>query len=142
MDDDQILDLTPIVTRKLMWDLIDHNDIGPELYESLNLCPSTEEGEELEHTESHKRLQAVVPIARLVEVYSMLSAEIMAGMLMDFSKNKIESVSDDIDYETLRDLYIQDTFKYVRAGSIGILSQLMDIGIIKLSDDYLNASLI
>jgi hypothetical protein len=70
-------DMVPLLRNQLAWDIAPC-DVVKSLWEKLALSPQTEEGAEIMHRASHARLNLTMPLHDVLEVFSVLTADMVA----------------------------------------------------------------
>ena len=121
-----MIDLKPLLLRKMAWDIIPCNAV--ELYwDKLGLTPSSDECSELEHTESHSRLNQIAPLVNYVEIYAALIAQVVTALMVpDEDAPEDGELMEDSRYQAME---VQNR-EVLRSGLYAGLAQLFDTGII------------
>ena len=120
------LDTVPLLVRKMVWDILPCEEVDM-LFPVLGLTSSSDDVAEMEHEESHDRLDLVRPVINDVEIYAAVAANIYSNAL-------IESVSEKVS-PAHRAILDEQNLMLVRGGVIAVLAQLLDTGKLKYGDD-------
>lgn len=117
----EAIDARPLLTRRLAWDMLPHS-LTPSALRRLGLVPPCEEGEEMEHAESHRRLDPLLAIEHQLKPVLPLVKNIMcAAMLVD-----LDGSSASLNEEEIGEI--------VRASCVGILAHLVDQEVVQIND--------
>jgi hypothetical protein len=68
----------PVLLRKVAWDVLPCNEVQTML-PALTLHPSSAEGAEVEHHDSHQRIGRLAPLEDHIAVYSAMAARVAAA---------------------------------------------------------------
>lgn len=128
---DEIIDLRPLVTRQMVWDMSPHDNTVLDVLRELELVPGTQEGLDIEHRESDERLNAVLPLADLVRIYAAIASEVFGAL--EF--HPVDS-EDEEQAEMIKGLFLQQNYEVVFAGAMAVISQLIRIGILQPGGNY------
>jgi hypothetical protein len=74
-------DMVPMLRSQLAWDIAPCDQVH-EIWDRLALTPMTDEGSELMHAASHARLNMTMPLHDVLEVFSVLCADMIARLHM------------------------------------------------------------
>lgn len=124
--DDDELDTVPVLVRKMVWDILPCDEVE-ELMPALGLIAAGEDVADMEHEESHDRLDLCHPLINEIEIYSTVAADIM-------TKAFIEAVADDVS-SAHEAIFQEQNLMLLRGGVIAVLAQLLDTGKLKYGDD-------
>lgn len=114
-----------MLAKRLLWDIVPCDAVAV-MVPLMNLLPSSEEVDEMEHQASHERMENVRQLMPLIETLTPLVSGITASaMLVNSGVNA--------DAELALALKKQHS-QVVRASSIAILANLLDMGIITYTD--------
>ncbi len=115
------IDVVPSVRRKLAWDMIPHDEVASFL-PHLGLLPSSKEGSETEHLNSHVREHNAELVRELVQVYSALTADILGTVLLPDSAECPVT-------EDQRKQFTQQNFTIINTAAFAMISQFLDDGL-------------
>jgi hypothetical protein len=76
-----VVNLEPLLKRQLAWDILPCA-ATPSMMKRLGLLPGSAGGDALEHQQSHKRLNRVLPIEADVKMLSGLAGEVVAKAIL------------------------------------------------------------
>jgi hypothetical protein len=116
------IDLTAILTRRLAWDTLPCGDV-PDLLGKLGLTPASEDGDVIEHADSHRRIAMVTPL----EPFLMKSSEILAAIVtraMSDSAGITDSMGDGLSQFTAQNAEVS------LCSARAVIAQLIDEGIL------------
>lgn len=119
-------DTVPVLVRKMVWDILPCDEVE-ELMPALGLIAAGEDVAEMEHEESHDRLELLKPVINEVEIYTTIAADIYSNAL-------VESVSEEVP-AAHKAMLTEQNFMILRGGVIAVLAQLLDTGKLKYGDD-------
>jgi hypothetical protein len=115
------IDARPLVTRRLAWDMLPHL-YSPLVLRRLELIPPGDEGQDLEHEDSHRRLDSVLAIEpHLRPILPIVKDVICAAMLVDEDGSPTP-------------LNVEVVSEIVRASCAGILAHLVDQEVVQVND--------
>ena len=123
MAEEQI-NLTPLWIRRLVWDALPHNEVVDYL-PKFGLMPGSPEGHEMEHRDSHKRIEKLVPIADILAATTKLTGTVLGKAIVEHTG---------ITNPELVERTIRAYTTSVHAGSVAILATLLDEGLIQITD--------
>lgn len=118
-EQDEVLNLHPLVKTKLAWDLLPHNKMRDWL-PRLGLTPSAEDVHDLEHKEAHARAATVEPIAELADIYAAIIADVQTVYLAHESGTTTEAQAEFTDY----------VFQLNRSAILAVLTEFLSDGIL------------
>lgn len=119
-----VINPEPLIKRRLAWDILPCG-MTPGFMKSLGLLPGSDGGDDLEHHQSHMRLNSLGPISDLVKVYSELAGDIVGRSILESQHHEIE------DDEDPKLKHYQDT---VRACVQAVIANLIDAEVIHLAE--------
>lgn len=119
-------DITQAVTRQIILDLVPCA-MGPNVISSLGLYPSSPEGQEVEHTMSHARLDKIGPLDNALQIYAAIIAEIRVRIL---ANNAVPGSIPEEAYPQIFQASLITTIENTRT----ILAQMIDAGLIKVGE--------
>lgn len=121
IEDMEGIDARPLLTRRLAWDMLPHM-ISPVVLHRLGMVPPSEEGEELEHEDSHKRLDPLLNIeSYLRPILPLVKDVICAAMLVDQ-----DGSPNPLNEEVVTEI--------VRASCVGMLAHLVNQEVVQVND--------
>jgi len=121
MNNIENIDARPLLTRRLAWDML------PHMYSSivlsrLGLVPPGDEGEDLEHEDSHQRLDPLLNIeCHLRPILPLVKDVICAAMLVDQDGSPTP-----LNEEVVGEI--------VRASCVGVLAHLVEQQVVQVND--------
>lgn len=127
------IDLMPVIRRKLVWDILPCPTQGAELVK-YDLIPGSVEGDEVEHRQSHTRLNRLIPIDKTVKLLSAMAGEIVGRCIL-------ESQGVDVD-DALGEAQIAQFAKVATASTIAVLANLVDQEIISIEGGVIRERLL
>jgi hypothetical protein len=114
------IDARPLLTRRLAWDMLPHF-VTPLVLHRLGMVPPSDEGEDLEHDDSHKRLDPLLGIeCHLRPVLPIITDVLRAAILAD----------QDLDRALTEDV----VGEIVRASCVGVLAHLVNLDVVQVKD--------
>lgn len=119
MSDIEGIDARPLLTRRLAWDMLPH-DITPVVLRKLGMVPPCEEGEELEHHESHRRLDPLIEIEDQLRPVISVAKQIMSAAMLGHP-----------DGPPLNEEVVGEI---VRASCVGMLAHLVNLEVVQVND--------
>lgn len=123
---DDEYDEVSLLARKMVWDILPCDEVE-ELFPALGLMPSGEDVADMEHEESHERLEAVKPLSDFIEVYAAVAADVM-------TKAFVASVAEDIP-PAHEAIFREQNQMLLSAGVIAVIAQLLDTGKLQYGED-------
>lgn len=118
------INFTPVWVRRLLWDLIPHA-LVEEHIAHMGLLPASEDGHEMEHQESHKRLERLAPIAQILTETTRLAGGVLGRAILE--EKGIQ------DTKVREDAMVAYT-SAVHAGTVAVMSTLLDEGLIEITE--------
>lgn len=131
MSEEEQINLTPLWIRRLVWDSLPHSKVA-EYLPMYNLMPGSEEGHEMEHRDSHRRIEKLNPIAEILSATTRLTGTVLGKAILEF-----KGITD----PDLTESAVQAYTTAVHAGSVAILATLLDEGLIEITDKDKNGFL-
>lgn len=116
------LDMTPVLTRRFVWDTTACRRV-PDLLTALGLTHGSDEGMELDHSESHHRMHHVLPLEGQLQVYSQIIGTILTKAILSRSGVEI-SEEDELGFAA-------QNAETVVSGARAIISQLIYTGVLQ-----------
>lgn len=114
-----------LVKRRLAWDILPCG-MTPGFMKNLGLLPGSDGGDDLEHHQSHQRLNRIAGIQDTVKAYSELAGEVAAKAIL----RDLDYGFEDNDNPRLK--HYQDTIK---ACVQAVVANLIDTEVIHLTED-------
>jgi hypothetical protein len=115
------IDARPLLTRRLAWDMLPHC-YTPLVLNRLGMVPASEEGEDLEHDDSHRRLDPLVNIEpQMRPILEIVTNILCAAMLVD----------EDDSPHTLNEEVVGEI---ARASCVGMLAHLVNTEVVQVKD--------
>jgi hypothetical protein len=112
-----------MLAKRLLWD-VTPCDLAERVRDYLGYSPASEDVEEMEHKESHQRLAQVIVIAPYVDAMAGHTARAIAGAMI------VES--GDTPPDAVRDETIEKLEPVIFHAAVGILAELIDVGLVHL----------
>ena len=126
MNEPEVVDIAKILRRRMCWDIIPCEDVEATLSKH-GLVPGSEEGNEIEHLASHRRLDALAPINQWLTLTSRIAGEVLGTAILESHGNgPMESNS-----EQQRGQYVQ----LVMAGAQAVMASLLDQGVVRINHE-------
>jgi hypothetical protein len=116
---DDAIDIGPMITTKLVWDMVDHPYVTRFLPE-LGLTPPSDEGLESADRESHVRQLTMAPVAPL---FNKL-AEMAAGI---YTVWKLGADSDGDPEGPDRSVFTDQNTELLQTAGVSIIAQLIEM---------------
>jgi len=115
------IDAIPLLTRRLAWDMLPHL-YSPIVLRRLELLPPGDEGEDLEHEDSHRRLDPLLAIEPYLRpILPIVKDVICAAMLVDEDGSPTP-----LNEEVVGEI--------VRASCVGVLAHLVNQEVVQVND--------
>jgi hypothetical protein len=116
--------------RKIAWDLLPCQ-LAEQYMPILNLVPASDQGAEVEHAASHKRMELQEPLQRVLPAYSAMASRVLAGHAL--------RLHDGPEPEAVVGVVTGQFQQTIHAGASAIIANLLDQGYLqlgpKLSDE-------
>ena len=112
-----------MLLRRLTWDALPCGE-QRKFMAPLGLVPTSDEGADMEHADSHKRLKLQEPLQDQLRPYSRMSAKVLAAhaLKLDLSPEPAE----------LMNLVISQFAETIHLGASVIIANLLDQGYLQL----------
>lgn len=120
-DENEVVDLTPLVKTRFAWDMIDHDQIQ-EWLPRFGLTPAGQESMDMDHAACHERAVLVHPFANLIERYSQITAE----MQSDYVFAAEDELSEARALEKAE--YTEMAFRLIDTSALAIVAQFLQDG--------------
>jgi hypothetical protein len=132
--EDSTVERVPLTTL-FRWYMYDNNMKDPNAHLNVyDLTAVSQEGDDKEREDSHKRLDEISPLVPFMELYAEINAEYIMdaekGRLLQILKAEEEDVTAEI--EALKESYRDITF----AGLVSAMASAVELGIINLNGTY------
>jgi hypothetical protein len=126
------VDLTQLWLRRIAWDVIPCAD-APSVQASLGLVPSDPEAAENEHRASHARMALASPLEPAIDQFAGAVSQVLSRYLVDMFGTQVkESITPE-----LMDKLVRQNTEIVRVGSMAVLAQLIDTGVLGYTEKIL-----
>ena len=125
------VDLVPILTRRYAWDTLPC-DAVEDIMPALGLPPSSDEGADIEHAESHRRVAMVYPLETFLVQSSGVLGKILARAMSDAA-----GVTDNLGDGMTP--FAEQNAEVVLASARAVIAQLMDEGILMYTPEAIAA---
>lgn len=126
---DEDIDLIPLVRQRLIRDMLpcDHGYI-----DVLDVVPASEDVSAVLHAESHARMSTVVAFLPFVDMYAILTADIMTQVMYKNLKATMPDGDDRLKSagESWHKIMLQQNREVVRGAVYPILAHMMESGLI------------
>lgn len=109
--------------RQMVWDIIPCEAV-PAFMEPLGLVPSSAEGYEHEHQESHDRLDRIAPIAEEIDDLCHASSHVITACALRTDRDEVEP--------GIEEHLVAQNETVLFAGVTAILAKLVDDGTVVL----------
>lgn len=116
-------ELYPLMLRKYTWDLLPCNSVQ-RFMPILGLVPASEEGAEIEHKESHKRIALQEPLQDKLQVYSAMTATVLAALALALDRGP--------EPPNIVQMVTSQFTQTIHVGSSAIIANLIDQGYLQL----------
>lgn len=120
MENPEEIDLRPLVMRRLVWDLLPHEEV-PDLLEEFGLLRGDEEMIAMEHTAADRRINLGHPYFNLILSYSALASSVLATTLMG---NAPETAED-------REKFARQNILLINSACCAIVANFLAAGILQ-----------
>ena len=120
-----VVDPEPLIKRQLAWDILPCAQT-PGFLKRLGLIPGSDGGDDLEHHQSHKRINRILPIEDVVNLYGQLAGEVAGRAILDVQDHEIE------DDEDPKLMHYRDT---IRACVQAVIANLLEANVLYLAED-------
>lgn len=122
MTDVEGIDARPLLTRRMAWDMLPHY-LTPAVLKRLGMVPPDDDSQELEHKDSHRRLDPLLEIEdQLVPVLAVAKQVLCGAMLTDQEDDCEQPLTEEAVGEI------------VRASCVGILAHLVNTQVVQVND--------
>lgn len=127
---DDTFDLGPMITTKLVWDMVEHDYVQQFLPE-CGLTPPSDEGAESAHIESHVRRLAVTPPAAVFNKLAELAADI-------YTTWKIGRPEDESPLPPeARGEFTEQNTELLQTAGVAIIAQLIEMKILAYGSELI-----
>jgi hypothetical protein len=120
-DENEAVDLTPLVKTRFAWDMIDHDQIQ-EWLPRFGLTPAGQESMDMDHLSCHERAILVQPFANLIERYSQITAEMQADYVFAAEDELTETRALE------KAEYTETAFRLIDTSALAIVAQFLQDG--------------
>lgn len=115
------IDARPLLTRRMAWDMLPH-DLPPVVLRRMALVPPGDEGEDLEHADSHQRLAPLFAIEPHLRPILPIVKDIMCAAMLVDQDGSPNALTEDVVGEI------------VRASCVGLLAHLVAQEVVQVND--------
>lgn len=119
---DEVINLDAILKRRLAWDILPCPTV-PKYIKLLGMVPGSDGGDELEHVQSHHRINRLAPIVQDVDAYSQLAGEVAGRAILENQGIEIEAQSEE---------QIQHYSALVTGSTRAVIANLIDNGVLHI----------
>ena len=113
----------PLLLRKFAWDVLPCTEVQ-KFMPIMGLVPASEEGAEIEHRESHKRLGLQEPLQEQIHVYSAMSARVQAAIALRLDAGP--------EPDEIQTFVVKQFAETIHVGASVIIANLLDQGYLQL----------
>lgn len=117
---DEGVDLTALLVRRFTWDTLPCEAV-PDLLVKMGLPPGGEEGSDIDHAESHRRMSQVYPLEMYLDRFSAVVGTVLTEAMTD-------SAGVDLGDDTIH--FAEQNKEVILSGARAIIGQLMHMGLI------------
>jgi hypothetical protein len=122
VNDDADAGMTPeaaqtFLLRRFVWDITPCPDVN-DLLTALGLTHGSEEGQAIDHRDSHARLGQVYPLELILQVYSGIMSRVVTTAMSEAA-----GITEDVDMEAFA---VQEC-NVILSATRAIIAQLMDV---------------
>lgn len=117
MNEPEHVDIGKILRRRMCWDIVPCEHVEDSLIAN-GLVPGSEEGNEIEHLASHRRLDALAPINQWVLLSSKIAGEVLGTAILESHENGLS--------ESDTQAHRLQCVQLVQAGTQAVLASLID----------------
>lgn len=122
-EDLESIDATPLLLRRMSWDCLPCAAVDA-IQRKLGLVPGSPDNAELEHRESHLRMQQVGPLEQSVEIFSTVLAKILGTAMLE-ATGVAGGVSD-----WMLEKYLEQNAEVIRISAQAIIAQFIATGVL------------
>lgn len=87
------IDVSPLIKRRMVWDVLPCTEAAGFI-SRVGLVPGSDGGDEMEHRQSHSRINQLLPIVRAVDDFSRLAGEVAGRAILENQGIEIDSQSE------------------------------------------------
>jgi hypothetical protein len=120
-----IIDLEPKYKARLLWDLLEHDEVRGWM-SKLGLVPPSEEGLEMDHVACHKRAALVQPLSPLISAFAAMASEIQTAYIIDAAGDMLA----EDEREDAEEMYSDVVFRHMQSASLAIIAELLQEGVL------------
>jgi hypothetical protein len=111
-------------TRKMVWDIVPCNQVR-DFMPPMDLIPGSDDVTEMEHRESHARLDRVAPLADRLHGDCEMAARVVTSIMLRLDTDS------EVDPETV-EIVVEQNSDVIFSGMAAILAQLIDEGVVQI----------
>lgn len=123
MSENEIIDLTLVYKRKLVWDILPCPSQRTSA-SKFGLVPGSPGGDDREHSLSHARLDRIEPAADTIQSLGRMAGEIAGNCILESQGIAVD--------DALGQHYLQQFAKVGSASALAVISAMVDIGLIHI----------
>ncbi len=116
-------DKFPLMLRKYAWDIIPCDAVSAFL-PVVGLIPSSAEGAQVEHADSHQRLDKQLPVQPLIAIHAAFAARVTAAFALRMDINEYE--------DGLVEGVTKQFAETIHVGATTMIAQLIEDGYLQL----------
>lgn len=117
------IDLTPILLRRMSWDCLPCGTVV-DIQKKLGLVPGSDDNAQMEHQESHRRMEQVGSLEPSVEVFATVLSKILGTAMLDAT-----GVADEVSNWMLEKFLAQNA-EVIRISAQAIIAQFIATGVL------------
>jgi hypothetical protein len=122
--------ITPVLIRQFAWDITPCPDV-PDLLTALGLTHGSEEGQAIDHAESHQRLERVQPLQQILLDFSEVLGAVVTTAMTEANGITDQMARADEDGSTPAQKFAEQNAEVIFAGSQSVIAHLMSSGILQ-----------
>jgi hypothetical protein len=122
---DGYVDMTPVVRRKIAWDMLPHDEVIPT-FEALGIVIGSHDVLTLEHQESEARQQSMMPLLPLGQVLAGIATEV-------FGAAYLRPVPDGEITDDMKARFNEQNFQVIRSAVFAVIGQFLESGMLRMA---------
>jgi len=124
------MDAVPLLMRRIAWDIIPCEEVA-DLFPKLGLVPASDEVFDMEHDESHRRIDLCGPLVNYIEVFAEITNQVIKAYMLRETEDEASGIT-----AAYVELLVQQNLSVMRRGIYATLAQLLDTGVIVIGEDH------
>lgn len=122
-------DPRPLILRRFIWDIFPHDyDVIREVQGNLGLVPDHDDGMDVEHHASDKRIGKALPLEDTLDVLSEYAAEVLTQYMVESVR---EHAGGDFEVpDEVREGFEAQNAEILSEGLFAVIAHLMDTGVL------------